>query len=405
MRKIYILFTLACLTLHAQAQLITDGLYYDEGKKLYDDGDYKAAASKLLKAYNADPKNADVLNYLGLALYYNDKYADCVKYFEELRALKPDYWAWFYYEAGNAYQQLGQTDKAVDWLQEFGKRYSREADKARFLHQGDWMLYYAQESPIVRKDAVSNLKAPVKLSATVNSEWDDYMPSTNPTGTRIYFTSMRKGGFSPEKAEDEEGDEDLYYTDQVNGQWQKPVLLPAPLNSANNEGAPAFSADGQTMVYIACGRDEGMGNCDMYISELDGDKWSAPINMGNIINSDSWDSQPTLSSDGQHIYFCSDREGGYGGEDIYMLEKNRFGKWGPAMNLGPTINTPFDDKSPFISPDAKTLYFASDGHPGFGKFDIFKSVFENGKWSEPSNLGNPINTDKDDLYFTIGGSG
>ncbi|MCB0397600.1 MAG: PD40 domain-containing protein [Flavobacteriales bacterium] len=405
MRKFFPLLALICLAFQMNAQLITDGLYYDEGEKLYNDGEYKAAAVKLKKAYSADPKNADVLNLLGLALYYDGKYADCVKYFEELRIVKPDYWAWFYYEAGNAYQQLGQVDKAVEWLQEFSKRYSTAADKARFLHQGDWRLYYATESPVVRKEAVSNLKAPVNLGTTVNTEWDDYMPSTNPTGTRIYFTSQRKGGFSQEKGEDKEGDEDLYYTDMKNGQWQKPVLLPAPLNSASNEGAPAFSADGQTMVYVACGRDDGMGDCDLYLSNLEGDKWSAPINMGNVINSDAWDSQPTVSSDGQRIFFCSDREGGYGGEDLYMIERNRFGKWGPAMNLGPTINTPFDDKSPFISPDAKTLYFASDGHPGFGEMDIFKSVFENGKWSEPVNLGSPINTDKNDLYFTIGGSG
>jgi outer membrane protein OmpA-like peptidoglycan-associated protein len=159
------------------------------------------------------------------------------------------------------------------------------------------------------------------------------------------------------------------------------------------------------MIMVACNRGDGIGQCDLYYSELNGNQWSELQNMGDIVNSSSWDSQPTLSYDGKRFIFISDRAGGYGDVDIYMVEKNQFGEWGPAMNLGPIVNTPFTEHSPFFSQDGKTLYFSSNGHPGFGDFDIFKTVYENGQWSIPINMGRPLNTPNDDRFFTIGGSG
>jgi outer membrane protein OmpA-like peptidoglycan-associated protein len=159
------------------------------------------------------------------------------------------------------------------------------------------------------------------------------------------------------------------------------------------------------MVYTACNRHEGIGNCDLYISTLEGNEWTKPTNMGNVVNSKEWDSQPTISSDGSRVIFTSARPGGYGGYDLYMVDRNVLGDWGPATNLGGIVNTPFNEISPFISQDGKTLYFGSDGHPGYGQYDLFKTVFENGKWSTPVNLGKPLNTSGSDNYFTIGGSG
>jgi outer membrane protein OmpA-like peptidoglycan-associated protein len=155
----------------------------------------------------------------------------------------------------------------------------------------------------------------------------------------------------------------------------------------------------------ACGRENTIGNCDLYFSVLQGDQWSVPENFGEIVNSPSWDSQATLAFDGNKIIFVSGRDGGYGEIDLYMVERNHFGDWGPAMNLGVQVNTPFTEDSPFFSQDGKTLYFSSDGHPGYGGFDIFKTVFENGRWSTPVNMGRPLNTPNQDRFFTIGGSG
>src|SRR5690606_17002683 len=172
-----------------------------------------------------------------------------------------------------------------------------------------------------------------------------------------------------------------------------------------NDGSACFSADGQTMVYSACGQKGGIGSCDLYVATLEGNEWTKPVNLGNVVNAENWDAQPSMSSDGTKIIFASDRPGGYGKEDLYMIEKKRFGEWGPPPNLGGMINTPFSDMSPFLSQDGKTLYFASSGHPGYGGTDIFKSTFDNGKWSAPVNLGRHLNTAGDDRYFTIGGSG
>ena len=159
------------------------------------------------------------------------------------------------------------------------------------------------------------------------------------------------------------------------------------------------------MVYVRCGDKESIGNCDLYITQLLGTDWSEPMNMGNVVNSDDWDSQPTISSDGNRIIFTSARTGGYGGSDIYMVEKNHLGEWGVPQNLGGTVNTPFNENSPYLAPDGKTLYYASNGHPGFGGMDIFYCIFENGKWSKPINLGAPLNSSGDDTNFSISAEG
>ncbi len=159
------------------------------------------------------------------------------------------------------------------------------------------------------------------------------------------------------------------------------------------------------MVYGRCGAAGGIGDCDLYISQLEGETWSEPVNLGNVVNSKEWDAQACLSADGMRIIFCSNRLGGYGSEDLYMIEKNPFGDWGVPQNLGPVINTPWNDKSPYLAPDGRTLYFSSWGHPGFGGFDLFKSTYDGSRWSAPVNLGQPLNSENDDNFFTISASG
>ena len=222
----------------------------------------------------------------------------------------------------------------------------------------------------------------------------------------MYFSSKKKGGFDSSDGNDEDGyGDDIYAVVKTSTGWGVPSTLPEPINTYGNDGTATFSGDGQIMAYVGCGRDEGIGSCDLYIAELEGNTWTRPTNMGDMVNHEDWDSQPAMTADGNTILFVSDREGGYGEVDIWMTKKNKFGQWGVAVNLGEVINTPFDEYSPFLSPDGKTLYFSSEGHPGFGGSDIFKSTFSEGKWTEPVNLGAPLNTSGDDRFFTIGGSG
>jgi Tol biopolymer transport system component len=243
------------------------------------------------------------------------------------------------------------------------------------------MAQYKRAIALGRKDLANQpatMKDPVPFPGNVNSLFDDYMPNSDPTGRTLYFTSKRKGGTADDESSAAEGDEDVYQINLADGKWSDPVLLPRPINSEHNEGASTFSADGQTVVYTACDREEGVGGCDLYIMTLDGAQWSQPKNLGDVVNSKEWDSQPTISSDGSRVIFSSERSGGYGGGDLFMTEKNVFGEWGPPQNLGGIVNTPFSDMSPYLSPNGKTLYFASLGHPGFGSYDLFKTVYENG---------------------------
>ncbi|HCW06687.1 MAG TPA: hypothetical protein DGG95_04895 [Cytophagales bacterium] len=382
---------------------------YDHGKSLYDKEQYKDAIPYFEEAVKANADNSDALYYLGLAYNYDHQPEKAIETLKNLEKLKPDYWAWFYYELGTALQEVNRHKEAISYFDIFLAKFPKDASRTLFLHQAKAKRNYSMKSPEVRAMA-NTMEAPINLGDKVNSKWDDYTPQSSPNGKIIYFTSKRKDSHSASQTEkywnEEKGwDEDVYFIEKTDNGWSAPKQLPEPINSDGNDFGTSFSGDGQNMVYVACGRDGGIGSCDLYTLTLDGEKWSAPQNMGNVVNSKDWDSQPTMSSDGNTIIFASDRDNGFGMADLYMITKNQFGDWGAASNLGGVINTPFTEKSPFLSSDGKTLYFTSNGHPGHGGLDLFMSVLDNGKWSEPINLGKPLNSEDDDAYFTIGGSG
>lgn len=390
------------------------GIAYEKAKGYYDKDKYNDAIPLFEEFLQTKSDNQDALYYLGLSYRHVGRNKDAITQFKKLDELNPDYWPWFYYEAGNANLELDQFSDAITMYQKFLNKYSeKDASHTEYRHRAKSRIYYAQKSPEIRAKAAT-MTEPANLGASINSKWGDYSPQANPTEKIIYFTSKRKGGNVKSLESDLKNgynetngwDEDVYIIEKDgNGGWSKPAMLPEPINSDGNDFGSSFSGDGQNMVYVACGREGGVGSCDLYTLSLEGNKWSDPVNMGNIVNSKEWDSQPTMSSDGNTIIFSSTRDGGFGNGDLYVTTKNKFGDWGAAVNLGGIINTPFTEKSPFLSPDGKTLYFTSDGHPGFGAFDLFISVNDNGRWSEPQNLGKPLNSAGDDSYFTTGGSG
>jgi outer membrane protein OmpA-like peptidoglycan-associated protein/Tol biopolymer transport system component len=377
---------------------------YEQGKALYDKSQYLEAIPYFEKAAETNTESEDNWYYAGLSYRYTSQPQKAIDAFTKLEKINRDYWAWFYYEKGVAFDELKQFDNAALAYATFIKKFPHDASNTLYHHQAQYKMAAANAQKELSRQETKMIK-PVRLSSAINSDYNDYMPALNPNGSKLYFTSVRPGGVKKEESSDKEGDEDIYVIEKSAGQWGAPQLLPEPINSESNEGAACFSADGQLMVYTACGREGGIGNCDLYISTLEGSQWKQPINLGNVVNSTEWDSQPTISYDGNRIIFTSTRPGGYGSEDLYMIERNGFGEWGPAMNLGGAVNTPFSDMSPFLSQDGKTLYFASVGHPGYGSHDMFKTVLENGRWSMPVNLGRPLNTEGKESYFTIGGSG
>jgi outer membrane protein OmpA-like peptidoglycan-associated protein len=379
--------------------------YYNEGRALYDDGKCPDAIKPFERALREEENYNHVLYYLGECYYFAGRHDDAIELYSRLDRTDPGYWAYYYYYWGRAHETRDEWDEAARLYEIFLQKYDSSATRIWFHHQVKSRLAYARQSPELRA-APPTMGAPMHLGGSANSDQVDFAPMTDPTGRVLYFTSQRKGGFDIDGGSDEKGwGEDIWRMYRTADGWSTPELLPEPINSKGHDGLAAFSGDGQTMVYTACGRDGGVGNCDLYVATLEGTRWTQPRNLGNTVNSDKWDSQPSLSADGSAIYFVSDRPGGYGQTDVYVVRRNQFGDWAVPMNLGPIINTPFHEYSPVISPDGKTLYYASAGHPGLGNMDLFVTVFENGTWSIPRNLGAPLNSAGDDRYFTIGGSG
>jgi len=230
--------------------------------------------------------------------------------------------------------------------------------------------------------------APEVLPAPLNQFRDQYFPVLTADNKSLIFTVQR----SPEKVGQE--NEDVFIsTVAADGTFGAPQSISPVINSRENEGTATISGDGNTLVFTSCGRAGGVGSCDLYISHRRGSQWTAPRNLGLLVNSKAWDSQPSLSADGRTLYFSSQRGGGLGGYDIYVSTLGADGTWGQARNLGAPINTAGDDLAPFIHASGTTLYYATDGLVGLGSSDIFRSELDaKGQWSAPRNLGYPFNT-------------
>jgi len=230
--------------------------------------------------------------------------------------------------------------------------------------------------------------APELLPAPLNQFRDQYFPVLTADNKSLIFTAQR----SPEKRGQE--NEDVFISAvAADGTFGVPQSISPNINSRENEGTATISGDGNTLVFTSCGRAGGVGGCDLYISRRRGNQWTAPRNLGLLVNSKAWDSQPSLSADGRTLYFSSERGGGLGGNDIYVTTLGPDDSWTPARNLGAPINTPGDDLGPFIHASGTTLYYATNGLVGLGSSDIFRSELgANGQWSTPRNLGYPFNT-------------
>ncbi|MBI4646663.1 MAG: OmpA family protein [Bacteroidia bacterium] len=240
------------------------------------------------------------------------------------------------------------------------------------------------------------------LGGSVNTGYAEYCPIITADESSMIFTSRRDNttGGGKDPAIDDYY-EDLYITWQEDGVWTAPINMGKPVNTDSHDATVGLSPDGQELLIYK--DDNGDGN--IYRCELKGSEWSAPMKLNENINSKSQEPSACFSFDGKTLYFVSDRPGGYGGKDIYISHKDETGNWGQAKNLGGIINTGYDDDGVFMHPDGVTLYFSSVGHKTIGGYDIFMSRFENGIWSEPQNLGYPINSSDDDVFFVISASG
>ncbi len=244
---------------------------------------------------------------------------------------------------------------------------------------------------------------PQNLGATINSPNDEYLPALTADGETLIFT--RRFPRTARTTANTKEEEDFYQSRHGANGWQQATPMTEPVNSTDNEGAQCISRDGRIMIFTACGRPDGLGRCDLYISLRHGNQWTTPRNIGPSVNSAAWESQPSLSMDGNTLYFVSDRKGGYGGTDIWMSTLQE-GVWSKPKNLGSAVNSAGNETSPFIHYDNQTLYFASDGHIGMGGSDIFLCRKQgDDTWSAPENLGYPINTAGDESGLIVNAEG
>jgi flagellar motor protein MotB len=245
---------------------------------------------------------------------------------------------------------------------------------------------------------------PINVGSGINTTDDEYWPSITADGQTLMFTRQSK--LTDRNGPYGVSQEDFYISYFSDNKWQKAFNAGAPLNTRQNEGAQTLSSNGNYMFFTACDRPIGLGSCDIYFSALSGEKWSEPSNLKWPVNTTFWESQPSISADGKTLFFSSNRPGGSGGKDIWFSRENSKYQWSNPVNMGKTINTDGDEMSPFIHFDGKTLYFASDGRQGMGGFDIFMSrMNDDSTWSEPQNLGYPINTINDEMGLIIESGG
>jgi len=246
---------------------------------------------------------------------------------------------------------------------------------------------------------------PINLGAHVNTEWDEYHPTLTGNSKEMLFT-VRRPRDENTVCKHCTTEEDIYSSVQQNGFWQPRLKLEKPINTGHNEGAACISPDGNYLFFTICNAEFGYGSCDIYWAKRSGNSWSEPKNCGSPLNTKYFESQPSIAADGKTIYFTSNRPGGFGGMDIWKTEMISEGVFSEPENLGNIINTPYDELSPFIHFDQKTLYFSSDGHLGLGGKDLFYSKRKSdNSWNTPVNLGYPINSYQDDSGIFINAQG
>ncbi len=245
---------------------------------------------------------------------------------------------------------------------------------------------------------------PVSVGSAINTTDDEYWPSITADGKTLMFTRQTRN--SDSNSPFGQGQEDFYISYFSDNAWQLAINAGAPLNTPQNEGAQTLSSDGSYMYFTACSRPGGLGSCDIYFSAFLDGKWSEPYDLGKPVNTSNWESQPSISADGKTLYFSSNRPGGFGGKDIWYSVMNDKDLWTEPVNMGKTINTDGDEMSPFIHFDGRTLYFSSDGRAGMGGFDIYVTrMNDDSTWTEPQNLGYPINTYNDEMGLVIEAGG
>ena len=358
------------------------------------EGDYRQGIKLLETAVKLEPKYLDA--YLSLGGIYGElkEYKNAVYNYEIARSIDSVYFKDYALPYSINAAGLGDFQKALNAVNEFlsiselnpSGRKAGEYRKQCYT----FALDYA------KKETVTDYKfEPKNLGDSINSSVSEYFPTITIDGRQLFYT-RRVNSIN----------EDFYESSMVDNSWKPSKSLSGDINTTLNEGAQNISQDGEWLIFTGCNFPEGYGSCDLYISYLTPQGWSAPENLGDNINTESWESAPSLSPDKRDLYFASNRAGGMGKSDIYICHRNPDGSWSAPKNAGSEINSVGNESCPFIHADNQTLYFTSDGHTGYGGDDLFLvKKQQGGKWTSAENLGYPINTIENEGSLVIASDG
>jgi hypothetical protein len=352
------------------------------------------------------PKEFDYKFKLGLVCLNNpEKKERAIEIFKNIKTETKTPEADYY--LGKAYHINYKFDEAVALLQQYiAKRGSslKKEDKELTAEAKLVINNCTNGKLLIANKVLANIR---NIKGPVNSEELEGVPVISTDESILIFT------YSGKKSKGGKLDESLK-PDIKSGEYREDIFMstrgadsawndPKPINSINtlgNDAAVALSPDGQTLFLFISNNDAG----DLYISNLVGNEWTKPVKLNSNINTDAWEGSCSVSADGKFLYFASERAGGLGGRDIYVSEKVN-GDWGPAKNMGPNINTAYDDDAPFIHPDGITMFFSSKGHMSIGGYDIMFSLKKENEWLAPRSMGLPLNTTEDDRYYVIDSKG
>ena len=386
--------------------LITSGQWYDPEKvnkkageiygQAYEEatsGKYKEAIQHINEAIAIEPKFVDAfLSRAGIHANLKN-YIASVNDFEKGMQLDSVYSKTYLLPYSISLAGAGRFQQALNAVNEFlsNPKLNEQSIKAGNYRKGTYEFAVAYE-----KQHPSNnyIFAPQNMGDSINSTALEYFPSLTIDGNKMIF-NRRIGG-----------DEDFYESNRIDGKWSKAKPLEGKVNTNLNEGAQNISQDGQWLIFTGCNYPEGIGSCDLYISYKTKTGWSEAANLGPVINTDFWESSPSLSPDKRDLYFASSRAGGFGGRDIWVVHRLPNSKWSRPENLGEAVNTKGDESCPFMHADNQTLYFNSNGQTGYGMTDLFFSKKVNdSSWTVAENLGYPINTIDDEGSLIVAADG
>lgn len=403
----FILITLSLLNVKAQEKSFKN--LFGEASNHLENEEYTSALPILMEMEKMEPKNYNTLSSIGycyLQSTYDKKKA--MEYFDKVLVDYKNLNAAFQF--GNHKEKKGPAE-VIWWAgQAYHANYKFEDAIAKYQEYKELidpnnteLITEINTDIYTSRNALEYQKHPTTITIDkldiLNTEYSEYRPKINGDETEMLFTSRR-----PVNANDPKDDEGLYYEDiyiakKSNGEWQKPTRVDSKINSTSHDACLYISPNGHSMILYRTSLDNN-NEGGIYQSHLKGGQWSEPTLMIAEVNSDYWETDANISADGNTLFYTSDKPGGQGGRDIWQMKKLPSGEWAKVQNLGMNINTADDEEGPYLHPDGKTLYFSSKGHKTMGGFDVCMSnLQEDGSWSTPVNLGFPINTPGDDVFY------